>query len=188
MSEQEELAQTLLQIELEHEMIPHVIAFHRRTAAGLLGSDWLLERDAREAWDEGNQMLYDPDENPYRTEQGGSSMTATETLAQYQALAHKATKGPWLAIRSGEDSWDIAGVAIDVADRDLDFLVASHALGPAMAAALQEILDLHAPFQWSYGFEEVTSCKECARVCADEEDAGYPCPTVSTITKHLEGK
>lgn len=47
MSEQEELAQTLLQIELEHEMIPHVIAFHRRTAAGLLGSDWLRERDAR---------------------------------------------------------------------------------------------------------------------------------------------
>jgi len=67
-------------------------------------------------------------------------MTATETLAQYETLADKATKGPWLAVTSGEDSWDITGVAIDVADRDVDFLVACRAMGPAMAAALQEVL------------------------------------------------
>lgn len=119
--------------------------------------------------------------------------TATETLAQYQALADQATKEPWEPTDSGllsidQDTGTGLCVAEFVRQADEYFIAASRTLGPAMATALQEILNLHAPFTWSFGLGEVESCKHCADLGASEDQSEYPCPTVATITKHLEGK
>ncbi|GAA1051384.1 hypothetical protein GCM10009569_35040 [Arthrobacter russicus] len=115
-------------------------------------------------------------------------MTATATLAKYQALADQATSGPWsfLPLVNGMPARTISArpgfgtptVASVQAEPDGAFITASRSLGPAMAAALQEILELHKKDPGSHPYEDLCT------VCGDY----YPCPTVSTITKHLEGK
>lgn len=51
--------------------------------------------------------------------------------------------------------------------------------------ALQEsvagVLALHVPFEWSFGFGPVKSCKECARLGGSEADAQWPCPTMRAL-------
>ena len=57
-------------------------------------------------------------------------------------------------------------------------------LGPKIASETGEgnaVLSLHEPFEWSFGFGPVKSCRECVRLGASEEDAAYPCATVRAI-------
>lgn len=123
-------------------------------------------------------------------------MSATETLAQYQALADQATSGPWsfLPLVNGMPARTVKArpgfgtptVASVQAEPDGAFITASRSLGPAMAAALQEILGYHSPTtlweETGRGPEYYVCCSRCVYTTT------YPCPTVATITKHLEGK
>lgn len=87
-------------------------------------------------------------------------MTATEPLAQYQALADQATSGPWsfLPLVNGMPARTVKArpgfgtptVASVQAEPDGAFITASRSLGPAMAAALQEILSLNEPICTSF--------------------------------------
>ena len=59
----------------------------------------------------------------------------------------------------------------------------------SLARALEAVLELHKPFNWSFSAGDqvytITSCQECARLGADEEDTIYPCQTVQAITDTL---
>lgn len=44
-------------------------------------------------------------------------------------------------------------------------------------AQVQRVLELHTPFEWSFGFGPVKTCRECARLGASEADAAWPCAT-----------
>lgn len=167
-------------------------------------------------------------------------MTATETLAQYQAIAGHATQGPWawdgrqvptLHGVGGDESFSYSKEVIEtthdggcgcrkyceqellVSQLDAEFIAVSRTLAPAMAAALQEIMTLHRPGYWSYPIRSGRSWDDECEVClgksgvhecgcwADEDrapqcrecskevgaDKPWPCPTLRSITKHLEG-
>lgn len=110
-------------------------------------------------------------------------MSSAEALAQYEALAGQATKEPWEPTDNGllsidQDTGTGLCVAEFVRQADEKFIAASRTLGPAMATVLQEILELHKRDPGSHPYEDLCT------VCGDY----YPCPTVATITKHLEGK
>lgn len=49
------------------------------------------------------------------------------------------------------------------------------------AVRAEAVLALHEPFEWSFGFGPVKSCRECVRLGASEEDSAYPCATVRAI-------
>jgi hypothetical protein len=47
--------------------------------------------------------------------------------------------------------------------------------------AIQRVRDLHTPYEWSFGEGPVTSCRACADVAAEDDDALYPCPTIRAL-------
>lgn len=51
----------------------------------------------------------------------------------------------------------------------------------ALNRSVDRVRALHQPFEWSFGFGPVKSCKECARLGASEADAQHPCPTVRAL-------
>ena len=53
-----------------------------------------------------------------------------------------------------------------------------------MCAALEKTLELHKPFEWSFGYGPVYSCEECSRLGGNsgkEDEAEWPCATVQAI-------
>lgn len=54
-----------------------------------------------------------------------------------------------------------------------------------LARALEAVAELHKPYEWSFGYEPVTSCMHCASLGMTEESAEYPCPTVQAIQDEL---
>ena len=54
-----------------------------------------------------------------------------------------------------------------------------------IANALRAVLNVHKPFDWSFGYGPVTSCEGCVGRGVSEDDSAYPCPTVTAITNAL---
>ena len=55
---------------------------------------------------------------------------------------------------------------------------------PKALTAIRAVLELHKPYEWSFGWGPVYSCTECSRLGGNpgkEEEAEWPCPTVQAI-------
>ena len=155
------------------------------------------------------------DTNTHRT--ATASLTA-EQLQQWADLADSATEEPWEVTHgAGEPTrvWvedDITPLAtvhdwiqgINASPLDAAFIAASRTAVPAMAAALQAVLEVHSARQlyaldplngtWIYVNDERIEfgklCHECtADDDADEYEPGeyveWPCSTVEAITAAL---
>lgn len=109
----------------------------------------------------------------------------TEALARAEAT----TEGPWevdpysngVLTQSGQE--DQFGDPLRVAETvymaaDREFISAARNDVPALARAVLAVAELHQPFEWSFGYEPVRSCRECARLGASEKEAEWPCPTI----------
>ena len=137
-------------------------------------------------------------------------MTMTDLqnlLDQIDRLDQEATKGPWESLGPNIESADytqddVVSTDVDCSTycyggigrgiqnaKDAEFIALARTFTPAAAKALRAVMELHMPFDWSFSAGDqvytITSCKECARLGADEEDAIYPCPTVQAITDAL---
>ena len=51
----------------------------------------------------------------------------------------------------------------------------------AALSTIAKVEALHRPFEWSFGFGPVTSCKGCADQGVPQENASWPCPTVAAL-------
>ena len=51
----------------------------------------------------------------------------------------------------------------------------------AALSTIAKVEGLHQPFEWSFGFGPVTSCKGCADQGVPQENASWPCPTVRAL-------
>lgn len=63
-------------------------------------------------------------------------------------------------------------------------IVDAHNTLPAALSAIEAVLELHKPYEWSFGYGPVYSCTECSRLGGNlgkEEEAEWPCPTVQAI-------
>lgn len=47
----------------------------------------------------------------------------------------------------------------------------------AAEARVARVVALHTPFEWSFGFGPVQSCRECARLGAPQDESAWPCAT-----------
>lgn len=52
---------------------------------------------------------------------------------------------------------------------------------PKALTAIRAVLEMHRPYEWSFGYGPVQSCAECSRLSGNEGDSMYPCPTVQAI-------
>lgn len=50
-----------------------------------------------------------------------------------------------------------------------------------LEAQKQAALELHQPFEWSFGFGPVKSCRHCASLGADEALSAWPCATFRAL-------
>jgi hypothetical protein len=92
-------------------------------------------------------------------------MTLVETLTATQSRADSLSR-----------IYAFGPLAGDVADDVITLL-----------SAVRNVLALHTPFEWSFGYGPVQSCRECARLGASESDAQWPCATYRVLTDALEG-
>lgn len=100
-------------------------------------------------------------------------MSATERLDEIEARITR-------AINHREPGLDLAAAA-KLATED----------APALVAALRAVLEVHRPIKCSND-----NCPVCAdpsittacRVCINDEDDTWPCPTVAALIDALEGK
>ena len=69
--------------------------------------------------------------------------------------------------RTPKDLWGIIGEI--AAERD------------AALSTIAKVEALHRPFEWSFGFGPVTSCKGCADQGVPQENASWPCPTIRAL-------
>lgn len=51
----------------------------------------------------------------------------------------------------------------------------------AALSTIAKVEALHRPFEWSFGFGPVTSCKGCADQGVPQENASWPCPTIRAL-------
>lgn len=122
-------------------------------------------------------------------------MTTNDRLAEIKARAEAATEGSWLnvglVVCSTTTHEDVADTVVEPVNlqqlANAEFIAHARTDVPALVAALEAVLDLHQPFEWSFGFGPVQSCKHCAEQGANEEKAHYPCPTVQAVTEALGG-
>lgn len=70
-----------------------------------------------------------------------------------------------------------------IEDRDYWYKIATEAKDQRDAAlsAIAKVEGLHQPFEWSFGFGPVTSCKGCADQGVPQENASWPCPTIRAL-------
>lgn len=130
-----------------------------------------------------------------------------ETLARIRAQADAATPGPWETDGTGEVSqhwsrpepWEtVVGTGVSCMSycyggsakgvervEDAAFIAAARTNVPALADALDAVLELHKPIPAAMtsngGVSDVTVCDHCL-------DPAWPCPTVTAITAVLEGE
>lgn len=57
----------------------------------------------------------------------------------------------------------------------------AHNMFPRALDAIERVLELHKPFEWSFGFETIRSCRACAEMGAEQDCARWPCATVQAI-------
>ena len=70
-------------------------------------------------------------------------------------------------------------------EKDSDLILSASAADVRkLLPAVEAVLALHHPFEWSFGQGPVLSCQECADGMAGVE-AEYPCATVRAIDKAL---
>ncbi|WP_139343223.1 hypothetical protein [Fictibacillus arsenicus] len=128
-----------------------------------------------------------------------------EILARIRAQADAATEGPWTAEYSGEQGncvlppgYQSTREAVAVtrllsAQADAEFIAASRTTVPRLVDALRAVLELHVraecPTCGSRDGEgnEFHKCDDDA-YCEECDLEGYPCPTVTAITRALEGE
>lgn len=126
------------------------------------------------------------------------------TLDDIKARAEKATEGPWTYMgKDHETTWiesPVEDVLIHdergtghmredfswIKQPDAEFIAHARTDIPKLVAALEAVEALHQPFEWSFGFGPVKSCKHCKDQGADEIQSSYPCATVQAITKALK--
>lgn len=129
-----------------------------------------------------------------------------ETLARIRAQADAATDGPWryasifevggyVEDSRGRELFDWAqddAGTICIPDADAAFIAASRTDVPWLLEqvelrdkALEAVLDLHRPVPATMtsngGVIDITVCDHCV-------DPAWPCPTVTAITRALEGE
>lgn len=119
----------------------------------------------------------------------------TEALRR---LADQATPGPWRIDEHGpsplasivstadDRPWGWVEVGRSIGD-DASFIAAAREAVPELLdqldkaeARIKAVRKLHTPFEWSFGYGPVRSCRECARR-SPQEDAAYPCPTIRAL-------
>ncbi|WP_172170995.1 hypothetical protein [Brevibacterium sp. CT2-23B] len=54
--------------------------------------------------------------------------------------------------------------------------------------AIEAVLELHKPFEWSFGFETIRSCLACAEMGAEQDCANWLCATVQAIEGAINGE
>ena len=125
-----------------------------------------------------------------------------ETLARIRAQADAVTEGPWehepppgpgedpmrpICVYPKEDGGTLAYV--QPLEADAAFIAASRTTVPALADALEKVLELHprvviVPADPEFGqMEDDAICGACI---VDHEAADWPCPNVRAITAALE--
>lgn len=137
-------------------------------------------------------------------------MSALEWLDEAEQLAAAATEGPWAswfdqdgathmngllmvgnaaAVIPDGETWvegvDVNPIAHTYTPEDREFIARSRTLLPQATKALWDVLAIHKPFEWSFGYGPVQSCRHCAKMGASEAQALWPCPTVRAITEAL---
>ncbi|NWN89204.1 MAG: hypothetical protein HLX51_11805 [Micrococcaceae bacterium] len=126
-------------------------------------------------------------------------------LDDIDRLDQQATKGPWESLGPNIESADYTKddvVSTDVdcstycyggigrgiqGPKNAEFIALARTALPQLAEALRAALEWHQPFQWSFGYGPVTSCKGCADQGLRQEETTYPCPTVQAIHNALGG-
>ena len=118
-------------------------------------------------------------------------MTIESRLAETRAREEAATEGPWTAEYSGEQGncvlppgsqstrEAVAVTRLLSAQADAEFIAASRTDLPALLAAVEAVMELHAA-------DEDGDCAECIRRAQGRGDQSYPCPTITTLTAALE--
>lgn len=117
----------------------------------------------------------------------------TEWLKERRTIHNAATEGPW-AIGSWRDrsfqhhmtiepeaGHRTIGDVTDDHQGNATAIVDAHNTLPALLTAVEKVLELHKPFEWSFGYGPVQSCTECSRLSGNEGDSVWPCPTVRSI-------
>lgn len=117
-------------------------------------------------------------------------MTAAERLRDLLAVEAAATPGPWALFGDSFGTLRLyrlpSGVKVSLSDRhEMELIIAARNNLQPLVQALLDVLEVHKPFTWSFGQGPVTSCTECVRLGASEEQSEYPCPTAQAINKHL---
>lgn len=131
-------------------------------------------------------------------------MTLNETLAGMQAKTDAATKGPWEVDLNVPFSLDLVGifqpeqesyvVKFDDDEQprrsDAEFIGVARAAMPALLSAVQNVLALHTPVEWTHLGGPAQACRECARLGSgvNRLTAQWPCPTVQALTDALGGE
>lgn len=64
---------------------------------------------------------------------------------------------------------------------DIDAIVDAHNMFPRALDALSAVLELHKPFEWSFGYEPIKSCRACTGFGAAQDNAEWPCATAQAI-------
>lgn len=68
-------------------------------------------------------------------------------------------------------------------------IVDTHNNAPKAYSALEDLLEQHSAFEWSYSTGRVqhsgVACLECLKQTSDEQIAEYPCTVRRTIEEHL---
>ena len=77
--------------------------------------------------------------------------------------------------------WAADKLAHEVAPALLDRVRELEAERDAALSTIAKVEALHRPFEWSFGFGPVTSCKGCADQGVPQENASWPCPTVAAL-------
>lgn len=128
-------------------------------------------------------------------------MTAADRLDEIEARANAATEGPWFVsddavwVDRGEGNADgITGPLAPWCFGEADFIAHSRTDVPWLIeqvrkrdAALQAVLDLHAPEPYCGNTDHDPNLCPCSiMVCADEYEDTYPCPTVRAIDEALK--
>lgn len=112
-------------------------------------------------------------------------------LDDIKAREAAATEGPWFyrplvlgapstTVMSGDRQvgYFSVGQAIPT---DATFIAHARQDIPWLVERIDAVLALHTPFEWSFGYGPVRSCRECMRLGAQESTSAYPCPTVRAL-------
>lgn len=116
------------------------------------------------------------------------SDTVKSWIEERRAI-HAAAESPWWTTRdlqpatvfAGDGSAEDIAVLTTFEHIDAAAIVDAHNTFPRALDALSAVLELHKPFEWSFGYEPIKSCRACAGFGAAQDNAEWPCATVQAI-------